>query len=103
MVRVHIFFVMMIANGATNKYGSKIGKNICLNECYQNFNNIYKYRESDRNRGKCKARGFAHFTKNKYKADEAEDDDVPCRHISEQTHNKGKWLGKYAQQLHRYH
>lgn len=34
----HTLFIMMIANGAANKYRCKIGKNVCLNERHQNFN-----------------------------------------------------------------
>ncbi len=43
MMRMHVFFVMMITNSTTDKYCSKISENVRLDKCHQDLDYIDKY------------------------------------------------------------
>ena len=85
-----------------HEYSGEHGKNERLQKCDQHLNEINEYRKCDRDQRTAPACRRMNLTENKDQGDEANDDDMSCHHVGEQTYDQGNRLDENTEKFNRY-
>ena len=86
MMRLGVLFVVVLFYRAAKVHGRKQGEHIRLKKRYEKLKEVHEHREGNRNRADCEA------LENKDQREQAQDDDVTCRDVSEKSNHQGERL-----------